>query len=80
MRQFANDLKRGIDVLGVASGPACRTSFSKIVKEMQAQRTLQGDGVLPHGSDGGIWDSSLAILQDRSDVDFLPLDGDLYFL
>jgi hypothetical protein len=39
------------------------------------KRTLQSDGVLADRLDGAIRDSSLTVLDDRSDIDFLPLDG-----
>ena len=40
-------------------------------------RTLQRDGVLLDGLDGRVRNNGLAILQDRRDADFLPLNGNL---
>lgn len=41
------------------------------------ERTLQCDRVSLHALDSGIWDHSLAVLQDRSNANLLPLNGNL---
>lgn len=47
------------------------------VGETYGQRTLERNVVLLDGADGLVGNGSLAVLQDGTDIDGLPLDGGL---
>lgn len=45
--------------------------------DSEGKHTFQCDSVFLYTVNGLIGDNSLAVLQDRCDADFLPLDGNL---
>lgn len=47
------------------------------VGETYGQGTLKRNVVLLNGANGLVGDGSLAVLQDRTDINGLPLDGGL---
>lgn len=63
-------------VLGVARGPI-REYMSNECRHEVNRSTFQGDRVLLHGMNGGIWYGGLSFHQDRGNVDLLPLNWNL---
>lgn len=51
--------------------------YGKLEARTYSERTLEGDVVTAHTSDGFVGNGGLAILQDGGDINGFPLDGGL---
>jgi hypothetical protein len=70
-------LARGINSLGVASGPGRGTCVNLESVENERSPTFQGHRVLPDGLNSILRDDSLTAFENWRDADFFPLYGDL---